>query len=71
MNKYTVKISFNFVKEVVDYNFNLYMTSLCLESLFSNMPLEETFKDSATYFPLISLNDTVNHQENTYMIYTN
>ena len=45
MNKYTVKISFNFVKEVVDYNFNLYMTSLCLESIFSNIPLEETFND--------------------------
>ena len=55
MNKYNVKISFTFVKEVVDYNFNLCMTSLCLESLFSNIPLEETFKDSATYFPVISV----------------
>ena len=55
MNKYTVKISFTFVKEVVDYNFNLYMTSLFLESLFSNIPLEETFKDSETYFPVISV----------------
>ena len=41
-NEFTVKNSFDFVEEVVNYDHNLYMASLDVESLFTNIPLEET-----------------------------
>ena len=44
-NEFTVKISFNFAEEVVNYDHNLYMASLDVESLFTNIPLEETIKN--------------------------
>ena len=43
--EFTVKISFNFTEEVVNYDHNLYMASLDVESLFTNIPLEETIKN--------------------------
>ena len=44
-NEFTVKISFDFAVEVVNYDHNLYMASLDVESLFTSIPLEETIKD--------------------------
>ena len=44
-NEFTVKNSFDFAEEVVNYHHNLYMASLDVESLFTNIPLEETIKD--------------------------
>ena len=44
-NEFTVKTSFDFTKEVANYNHNLYMASLDVESLFTNIPLEETIKN--------------------------
>ena len=41
-NEYTVKDSFSFAKEVVDFDSNLYMSSLDVTSLFTNIPLKET-----------------------------
>ena len=43
-NKFTVKNSFDFNEEVVNYDHNLYMASLNVDSLFTNIPLEETIK---------------------------
>ena len=57
-NEFTVKISFDFAEEVVNYNHNIYMASLDIESLFTNIPLEETIKDCV-----------VNELEKTYKIY--
>ena len=42
VNEYTVKDSFSFAKEVIDYDSTLYMSSLDVTSLFTNIPLNET-----------------------------
>ena len=42
---FTVKNSFDFAEEVDNYNHNHYMASLDVESLFTNIPLEETLKN--------------------------
>ena len=44
-NEFTVKNSFDFSEEVVNYDHNLYIASLDIESLFTNIPLEETIKN--------------------------
>ena len=44
-NEFTVKNSFDFAEEVFNYDHNLYMACLDIESLFANMPLEETMKN--------------------------
>ena len=41
-NEYTVKDSFSFAQEVVDFDSNLFMSSLDVTSLFTNIPLNET-----------------------------
>ena len=41
-NKFTVIDSFHFAEEICQQDFNLYMTSLDVDSLFTNTPLEET-----------------------------
>ena len=41
-NLFTVKNSFEFAEEVVQQNQEFYMASLDVESLFTNIPLEET-----------------------------
>ena len=41
-NEFTVKNYFDFAEEVVSYDHNLHIASLDLESLFTNIPLEET-----------------------------
>ena len=59
-NKYTVKNSFDCAEKVVNYDHNLYVASLDVESLlFTNIHLEEWNKllrtVSTTYFPIISI----------------
>ena len=44
-NEFTVKNSFDFVEEGVNYDHKLYMATLDDESLFTNIPLEETIKN--------------------------
>ena len=44
-NEFAVKKFFDFAEEVVKYDHNLYMASLAVESLFTNIPLEETIKN--------------------------
>ena len=39
-----MKNSFDFAEEVVNYDHNLYMASLDVESLFTNITLEETIQ---------------------------
>ena len=41
-----MKNCFDFVEEVVNYDHNLYMASLDIESLFINITVEETSKNS-------------------------
>ena len=41
-NKLTFKISLGFVKEVIEQDSGLFMASLVVEFLFTNIPLEET-----------------------------
>ena len=41
-NEHTIKYSFSFVEELLNYDFILVMTSFDVESLFSNIPLQET-----------------------------
>ena len=49
-NEFSVKNYFDFAEEVANYDHNLYMGSLDVESLFTNVPLEETIKN---YSPII------------------
>ena len=44
-NEFTMKIYFDFTEEVVNYYYNLYMASLDVELLFTNIPLEKTIKN--------------------------
>ena len=43
--EFTVENYFDFTEEVVNYDHNLYMDSRDVESLFTNIPLEETIKN--------------------------
>ena len=43
-NKFTVKNSFEFSKEICQQNPEYFMASLDVESFFTNTPLEETIK---------------------------
>ena len=45
-NKSTIKNSFEFAKEVIEQDSALYMASLDVKSLFTNIPLEETINIS-------------------------
>ena len=54
-NEFTVKDSFHFAEEIIDQQHDLFMGSLDVDSLFTNIPLEETieicnelFKESET-----------------------
>ena len=46
VNHYTVKIYFTFAKEVINFDHNLFMASLDVESLFTNIPVDETIKNA-------------------------
>ena len=41
-NEYTVKGSFTFVQEILTQDSDLCMTSLDVDALFANIPLDET-----------------------------
>ena len=43
---YTVKDSFTFAKEVINFDHNIFMASLDVESLFTNLPVDETIKNA-------------------------
>ena len=42
LNEYTIKDSFSFAEELLNYDSNLVMASFDVESLFTNIPLQET-----------------------------
>ena len=42
LNEYTMKDSFSFAEELLNYDSNLIMASFDVESLFTNIPLQET-----------------------------
>lgn len=42
INEYTVKDSFSFAEEITEQNSDLFMVSFDVESLFTNIPLDET-----------------------------
>ena len=44
-NEFTIKDSFSFAKEITRYDSSLYMASLDVESLFTNIPLNETINN--------------------------
>ena len=44
MNEYTLKDSFEFAKDRTNQNSNCFMASLDVDSLFTNVPLDETIK---------------------------
>ena len=46
-NNFTVKNSFEFSKEMCEQNSEYFIASLDIESFFTNIPLEETFKSYA------------------------
>ena len=46
-NNFTVKNSFEFSKEMCEQNSEYFIASLDIESFFTNIPLEETFKSCA------------------------
>ena len=41
-NEFTVKDSFTFVDDILTQNSDLYMASLDVDALFTNIPLDET-----------------------------
>ena len=45
-NQFTIKNSFEFDKEVIEQDSGLFMASLDVKSLFTNVPLEETINIS-------------------------
>ena len=46
VNDYTVKDYLTFAKEVINFDHNLFMASLDVESLFTNIPIDETIKNA-------------------------
>ena len=44
MNEYTLKDSFEFAKDMINQNSNCFMASLDVDSLFTNVPLDEIIK---------------------------
>ena len=46
VNDYTVKDYLTFAKEVINFDHNLFMASLDVESLFANIPIDETIKNA-------------------------
>ena len=46
VNDYTTKDSFSFAKEVFNFDHSLFMARLDVESLFTNIPIDETIKNA-------------------------
>ena len=49
VNEFAIKDSFAFAKEIVDQDSSLFMTSLDVDSLFTNIPLDETINICKIY----------------------
>ena len=49
-NEYTVKVSFQFAKEICEQDPTLSMGSLDVDSLFTNIPLDETIDICVNHF---------------------
>ena len=56
-NAFTIKDSFNFAKEIT-YDSSLYMASLDVESLFTNIPLNETINNQDSTNIIIACTDS-------------
>ena len=56
-NNYTVKDSFDFAKDITQQSSKLFMASLVVDSLFTNVPLDETIEISVN--KLFRSNQTV------------
>ena len=54
-NESTIKNSFEFAKDIIEQDSGLFMSSLDVESLFNNIPLEETINISCDTFLLMKL----------------
>ena len=54
-NEFTVKDSFSFAKDIITYDSSLYMASLDVESLFTNIPLNETINNCVSDLHNINL----------------
>ena len=54
-NKFTIKDSFNFTKETTTYDSSIHMASLDAESLFTNIPLNETINNCVIICTIKSL----------------
>ena len=59
LNEYTIKDSFSFAEELLNYDSNLVMASFDVESLFTNIPLQETIDLCVERFLMISPTLTV------------
>ena len=59
VNDFTVHDSFSFAEEVANFDANCIMASLDVESLFTNIPLDETIENCIN--DLFSNNDTVHN----------
>ena len=46
VNDYTVKDSLTFAEEVINFDHNLFIDSLDVESLFTNIPVDDTIKNA-------------------------
>ena len=44
MNEYTLEDSFEFAKDIINQNLGCFMASLDVDSLFTNVPIDETIK---------------------------
>ena len=50
VNDYTIKDSFTFAKEIINFDHNLFMASLDVESLYTNIPVDEAIKNALDDF---------------------
>ena len=70
---FTIKNSFEFAKEVIEQDSGLYMASLDVESLFTNIPLEETINISCdslfSHAFLVSFLNTLHSGELSVIIF--
>ena len=58
-NQFTIINSFEFTKEVIEQDSGLFMASLDVESLFTNIPLEETINISCDSLFGVKLKQTI------------
>ena len=70
-NEYTVKDSFQFAEEICEQDPTLSMGSLDIDSLFTNIPLDETIDIASISFlkTLILLKASLNQNLNSYYLW--